>query len=517
MKNPLMATLATFVVLTPILVSCSQNTDTTLPVPTSAATTTIVPTATTRPPEPQCGNGETPQWLNNEETWLCPAVTTTTQRPSPPDCEGHTEAKWQSAKWQCVRMSSAEAGLTCNRIENLSWDSETSLWSCAPDTSMLRRCEDTVSMSVDAGEGSSDGYRRSANDIRKAGLIFRLVEITGRLDSENVCTAEGIEYDYVVCSNDKGWMYIRPIREIDKDPVVNGSRICLNGIRSGTGETLFTPEDSTAPASEPCDDHHYLSNCFRFDTTTSDLGACDAGLIDRTDSSGTPKCLLPPDCGSSLVAIYVSESGRYVCSETEETASQFWEYIFPDLDTLSDFTKARYIGGLGATYNKNIWREDMAVLGEDYEGGLEVWAYQNQASASEHLERISEGTSHVHICYEHDCLTAENLIGSTDVSVSLCVAIVWHTEEGLWFIMRIDESVPVCVRAFERVVSGEINGASVGYSQLSEDTGRTAPKDEIERPVYYEYDVEFEEITLTFYPYPPADNDTWVAAIDLRE
>ncbi len=410
-------------------------------------------------------------------------------------------------------MSSSEAGLTCSRIENLSWDSETSLWSCVPDTSMLRRCEDTVSLSVDA----SEGYRRSANDIRNAGLIFRLIEITGRLDSENVCTAEGIEYDYVVCSNDKGWMYIRPIRETDKDPVVNGSRICLNGIRSDTGETLFTPEDSTAPASEPCDDHHYLSNCFRFDTTTSDLVTCTAGGIKRTDSSGTPKCYLPPSCGSSLVAIYVPESGGYECSETEETASQFWEYIVSAMGTLSDFAKARWIGGLGATYNKNIWREDMAVLGEDYEGGLEVWAYQNQASAAEHLERIGEGTSHVHICYEHDCLTAGNFIGSTDLSVSLCVAIVWHTEEGLWFIMRIDESVPVCVRAFERVVSGEINGASVGYSQLSEDTGRTAPKDEIERPVYYEYDVEFEEITLTFYPYPPVDNDTWVAAKDLRE
>ena len=411
-------------------------------------------------------------------------------------------------------MSSSEAGLTCSRIENFSWDSETSLWSCAPDTSMLRRCEDTVSLSVDA----SEGYRRSANDIRNAGLIFRLIEITGRLDSENVCTAEGIEYDYVVCSNDKGWMYIRPIRETDKDPVVNGSRICLNGIRSDTGETLFTPEDSTAPASEPCDDHHYLSNCFRFDMTAVGYKPCDTGRIDRVDSSGTRRCSPPPECGSSLIARYVSESGRYVCSETEETASQFWEYAFtlwaPE-GIRGDYQKARWIGGLGITYNKNLWRELVAVPGEEYEGGLEVWDYMNQASAEEQMEDIAEGTSHVHICYEHDCKKAGNLIGSTDSSMSSCRAWVWHTEEGLWFLMRIDESVSVCRRAFERVASGEINGASAWSSSSSEDTGRTAPKDEIERPVHYEYDVEFEEITLTFSA--PVDNDTWVAARDLRE
>ena len=85
--------------------------------------------------------------------------------------------------------------------------------------------------------------------------------------------------------------------------------------------------------------------------------------------------------------------------------------------------------------------------------------------------------------------------------------------------MRIDESVSVCVEAFEWVASGEINGASTGYRSLSKDTGRTAPKDGIERPVYYEHDVEFVEITLTqsSIDYAPVDNNTWVSAIDLRE
>ena len=409
-------------------------------------------------------------------------------------------------------MSSAEAGLTCSRIENLSWDSETSLWSCAPDTSMLRRCEDTVSPS----RGASAGYLRSVADIRIAGDGFRLVEIAGRLDSESVCTAKGVEYDYMVCSNDT-WRYIAPIRETDKDPVVNGGKRCLNGIRSDTGEPLFTLEDATMSASEPCADHHYLSNCFRFDTTAVGYKPCDTGWIRRTDSSGR-WCYLPPDCGSSLVARYVLESDRYVCSETEETASQFWEYAFtlwaPE-GIRGDYQKARWIGGLGITYNKNLWRELVAVPGEDYKGGLEVWDYMNRGSAEEQMEDIAEGTSHVDICYEHDCEKAGNFIGSTDTSVSFCHAIVWHTEEGLWFLMRIDEFVPVCVEAFEWVALGEINGASTGYKSLVKNTGRTAPKDEIERPVYYEYDVEFEEITLTFSA--PVDNDTWVAAIDLRE
>ncbi len=389
-------------------------------------------------------------------------------------------------------MTAREAGLICSRIENPSWDSKTSLWSCTPNISMLRECEDIVSPSGEA----SEGYRRAAADIRQAGLVFRLIEVTGRLDSETVCTAKGIEHDYVVCSNDT-LLYITSIRETDKNPVVNGGRRCLNGIREATGEPLFTLEDAATSVYEPC----------------------NPGWFERIDSSGIRWCHSPPDCGSSLIAIYVPASGRYVCSETEETASQFWEYAFHAMSIQGDYQKARWIGGLGITYNKNLWRENMAETGEDYEGGLEVWDYMNRASAEEQMGRIAEGTSHVHICYEHDCEKAGNLVGSTDSSVSSCRVLVWHTEVGLWFLMRIDESVSVCVEAFEWVASGEINGASTGYRSLSKDTGRTAPKDGIERPVYYEHDVEFVEITLTqsSIDYAPVDNNTWVSAIDLRE
>ena len=389
-------------------------------------------------------------------------------------------------------MTDSEAGLTCSRIENPLWDSETSLWSCVPNISMLKECEDIISLSG----GETEGYRRTSADIRNAGMVFRLIEITGRLDSETVCTAEGIEYDYAVCFND-AWIYIVSVRETDNNPAVNAGRRCLNGIRENTGEPLLTLEDGTTSVYEPC----------------------DTGWFERIDSSGIRWCHSPPDCGSSLVAIYVPESDSYVCSETEETASQFWEYAFQARGIQGDYQKARWIGGLGITYNKNLWRESMAIPGQDYEGELEAWAYINQASVEEQMRHVAEGTSHVHICYDHDCVKAGNLVGSTDRNVSSCQAFVWHTEEGLWFLMRIDESAPVCVRAFDKVASGEINGASSGYGSLSGDTGRTAPKDGIKRPVYYEYDVEFEEITLTQSSegHAPVDNNTWVSAIDLRE
>ncbi len=441
-----MVTLVASAVLASLLVSCSQNTD----------TATIVPPDTTRPPEPKCGNGEIPQWLMDEETWLCPAVTTTTQRPSPPDCAWLQIAKWQTTRWRCVKVS-------------------------VSDILMLRGCEDIVSPLVDANEG----FRRASDDIIQAGVVFNLIEITGRLDSESVCTAKGMEYDYVVCSNDT-WSYIISIRETDRNPIVNAGTRCINELRESTGKAIFP---------------------------------CWAGWIDRTDSSGTRRCYPTPECGSSLVVIYVSESDSYECSETEEMASQFWEYAFYAMGIRDDYQKARWIGGLGTTYNKNLWREDRALPGYDYEGGLKVWDYIDQASAGEQMEDIAKGTSHVHICYEHDCERAGNLVGSTDGSVSSCRAFVWHTEGGLWFLMRIDESVSVCVRAFEKVASREINGASVGYASLREHTGRTAPRDGIERPVYYKYDVEFEEITLTqgSEDDTPGDNNTWVAAIDLRE
>ncbi len=310
-------------------------------------------------------------------------------------------------------------------------------------------------------------------------MVFRLIEIRGRLDSETVCTAEGIEDDYVVCSNDI-WTYIASIKETANNPVVNAGRRCLNGIRAGTEEPLFELD-------------------------------CDAGLIERRDSSGTRQCYSSPECGSSLVARYVSESDRYVCSETEETASQFWEYAFHSRGIQGDYQKARWIGGLGSAYMKLTWT--------DSEWGLREWRFMSQASAEEHMLRIGTGKSHLYICYEHDCAKAGNLLGSTDFNVSGCHAFVWQTEEGLWFLMRIEESVPVCVRAFGKVVSGEINGASAGYSSSSKDTGRTVPKDDIERPVYYEYYVEFKEITLSQSSKneSPVDNNTWVAAIDLRE
>ena len=224
----------------------TTSTDTTGLATTTASTATI-----TRPPAPLCGDGSRPEWQQTSEVWMCPAPSTTTTRPPEPECEGQQNAVWRGSRWYCVRIPIAEAELECRRIETASWDSSELHWSCVPNKTMLRECQDALIYSAD----SSEGFIELANDITNSGSDLRLIEITGRLDNETTCLANGLEYErHVICTS-SSWVIIQPVNERDANPVVNAGRKCLNGLREDVGGvplfTLETTTTTTQPQSIP--------------------------------------------------------------------------------------------------------------------------------------------------------------------------------------------------------------------------------------------------------------------------
>lgn len=241
---------------------------------------------------------------------------------------------------------------------------------------------------------------------------------------------------------------------------------------------------------------------------------CDADEVPRQDpDTEEPYCYPLPDCGAGLASVYIEESDTYECSEMQETADQFWEYAAHHLGTLNADLSGKWIGGLAEAYNKRLWLSDFRT---DMEHPPQVWSYTDSMSYMGNFQEVAEGTAHVHICYDHDCETPGNLVGSTNSALSSCRAFVWSSETGMWFAMKIDEVSAVCVDAYRRTASGTIIGASTGARVRWEDTGETQEKDGAQMPVYYGHENELQEITLVVISrngeyYSPADNHTWVS------
>ena len=465
---------------------------------TTVTSTTVTSTTVTRTTVAGDASDNKPQDTEIHASQSTDA--TTAQIPPKPECLGHRKPLWNnySKEWECVQQTWLEAGISCSAIQQPRWVSASDKWECGENLAMRRNC--LSSLEWFASDSESNGNQEIAQEMIDRNEL-RVATVSGRQSSETLCIAKGDGSEsFAVCFNAE-WFQILSVSGGD---TVDAAKRCLNSLR---GET-DTPQCQSGWEARLVDGEWW---CFK---------PCEEGYAETIDAQGTRWCLPLAECGAGLVSVYVEAAEGYVCSETEETSEQFWEYAFYAMGIRGDAQKARWIGGLGMAYNKNLWREYMADPNFDYSeiGGVEVWEYFNLNSAEEQMRHIAAGVSHVHICYEHDCEKLGNLVGSTDSSASSCRAFVWHSKEGLWFLMRIDESALVCVRAFAKVASGEINGASAAHSSYGKDTGRTAPKDGIERPVFYSHDVVYYEVTLTESSknLGPVDNHTWVSAIDLR-
>lgn len=215
-----------------------------------------------------------------------------------------------------------------------------------------------------------------------------------------------------------------------------------------------------------------------------------------------------PDCPENSQPVRVSSSGQWECSRAK--SSSFWEDAFALWGLDEAQRQARWIGGLTSLYDSRKWSEEIGA-----------WIYETERTFSDHLDDVEAGISRVDICFEHDCYGFRGLVGSTDLQVSSCQAFVWGTEEGMFFLMRIDESISVCRSAFNQARIGSFYGASIGFEfhwRHLKNTGRYASKNGIVQPVFYLNQGQVNEITLveSYKDSAPADKNTWVSAIDLR-
>ena len=225
--------------------------------------------------------------------------------------------------------------------------------------------------------------------------------------------------------------------------------------------------------------------------------SCPDGQISRLNLSGDPSCYAEAEyCGPGLVSVYVPSADRYLCSETEKTATEFWEYTKHTLTSNGINVNGKWIGGLADNYNEYLWYPDLTSTVENPE---QVWVYSNRESDEGWLAEIGAGSHKIDICYNHDCDSPNSLLGSTDPASSSCRAHFWNSEGGLWFAMNINETNSACLEAYNRVASGRINGISLGaFNAYHKETAETRERHGQLMPVKHAAPrVNLHEITLT--------------------
>ena len=250
---------------------------------------------------------------------------------------------------------------------------------------------------------------------------------------------------------------------------------------------------------------------------------CEDGEASRIDSDGA-YCYPLPDCGPVLIHRYIPDGDYYDCSETAETAAQFWEFAFYTLETSFGFDSVdlagKWIGGLAGTHHEREWQHGRWREREPRESD-KIFTFHDADSLAEYFQQVRLQQETIDICYDHDCDAAGNLIGSTMRGRTSCRAFVWSSEAAVWMAMRIDDSSPVCRDAYEMTLSGHINGMSLG-GQLGylEETDETGIYDGAEYPVFYLFDMTIDEISLAYVDAArntrrePVDKNSWVAATE---
>ena len=272
--------------------------------------------------------------LSESENLESSKSTTTTTRPPRPECSGHRKSAWNKpkAEWQCVKQTWREAGISCSAIQSPIWSFDTFEWYCGENYVMKKECLESMEWVAQSSE-----FEKS---IARAQQILdrddmRVATVTGRQPSETLCIAKGFgDNSFAVCTNSD---YIYIMRVVDS-ATVDAALRCLNNLR----------DDPTAPQCETGLLDRWVDGellCYT---------PCEDDTYQHFDSEGRQWCHSPPECGTQLIAVYVSSINRYNCGETEEMAEQFWQYAFQTLGISEEDRKARWIGGFAKTYNLSL-------------------------------------------------------------------------------------------------------------------------------------------------------------------
>lgn len=398
----------------------------TYPPPRSTTTTT---TAKPRGEWQGCPAGEK-SFYTTADGWICKPTpqrtapkTTVKPRPPKPECPKGEFGVWQHSEWawsECRRPSKPRCD---DEYPDLLWvDGE---WGCY--------------------ESCGHGYVSAVREGRA-----RCVWDEETCDEEypELLQVDGEWGCYAGC--DAGWTSI----------IVDGRPRCRKDCDEGTSETFN--EDG---------ERWCLYDC---------PGRYPGAEWEWVD--GRAWCLRPIVCAEGLrVKIRISgQGGRKVCAPSEALTEPFWERAFDMAKVDAADRRGKWIGGLVRPYGLtglalfdadyfDYYRNEvgkpsiMEELHGDHiadfmsQGAYRSWAMQAQA-----------GFDDIHVCYGHDCFMEYNcpdgcgLVGSSNPAFSSCVVHVWDEPEGVFFVMSVDESVPVCLDAYRKVAAFTMNQASFG-------------------------------------------------------
>lgn len=230
-------------------------------------------------------------------------------------------------------------------------------------------------------------------------------------------------------------------------------------------------------------------------------------------------CVEMPFCGhSQTLALIDGEPGCRVKSDKTET---FWDFAFYHAGIPKGSRDARWIGGLANAYGSPEWigTEEEAELTADRGRDRshlknEVWTTYDHGSFAGYFPRGPYEEA-VMLCSQHIC-EGDSLITDTLQTDSNCRYYIWHTKEGIWMLLRIDETDRRCVEAYRSVAASETPSLSIwarGYSDKDTLIG-TKEKDGIERDIWlHGHGAELIEISLV----PTGrDRSAWIIAADFR-
>lgn len=217
-----------------------------------------------------------------------------------------------------------------------------------------------------------------------------------------------------------------------------------------------------------------------------------------------------------------------------KTSDDFWQHAFADAG-ISDNIEGKWIGGLAASYNIPLFnsaeRQRLKHRNSDSAKSFAgKWEVEDFNTFRANMEDIDSGIVDVHICYNHECFIEENecntyrcgMIGSTDRSLNVCPAFVWHTQIGIWFLLKADGNER-CLQIFDEINSisniretsdisekhNLYNKASISYEKCKQKNIGTKSKNGQKHPVSYCLSASIDEISLTTKPH---DKTTWISA-----
>lgn len=136
-----------------------------------------------------------------------------------------------------------------------------------------------------------------------------------------------------------------------------------------------------------------------------------------------------------LAALVLASCGNHAGTALE-TPKVFWDDAFERGGVAPEERTGRWVGGLARSYSFPVFHSEPGR-----------YIYVTAGSFGLNLMDIEQGLADVDVCFTHD-RCAERLVGSTNPERSSCAVSVWETSLGLYFLMFVDETEPLCVEAF---------------------------------------------------------------------